>query len=279
MNILLPSLKDKQKVADWLELIVLFEHSNYSKSKIKRKFENLCDNYDEKRIESDIDGILSDLELRKKYYGRYSPFEIDGNTIKPLKRWREIPEYIMCLIFSIIGVNERSIDDGTKLFEQLSLEVALKYLNGDGFILGFPNQNNLTQNINRVCSELCEKPGQFSPKPSDKDKGVDIIVWKNHKDSRSNHLILLLQCGAGKNWFNKKPIIINSWYDFINFAAKPLVTGIVIPIIISASEWKEYSNQYNLIFDRARILRLSKIKSTNYNLYKKIKSWCLNKIQ
>ncbi len=258
-------------IADWIEYYILYKNKTLSKSKMRALLE------DEDGIvkEEDIDSVFNEMTKRKKLYGDSSPFEVEGNSIRPKIKWKDNPELTMCLIFSIKGVNQKKgTNDGTKLFERLSREAIKVYLGGEAEVIGFPNKKNFRDQVKYLSEKMREEIGHRNPRPTDKDKGVDIIAWKPHGDMRPNQIVVLLQCGAGLNYSKKKSISIDAWHEFIHFSAKP-VAGIMIPKIVSDEDWMSIRDDYNLIFDRIRIYKAVYNKPlSDKALKKQILDWC-----
>lgn len=210
----LPDLTSIERVADWIELSVIYKNKTFSKARISSLLNNSGDDVDEAKVDS----IINELLRRDDLYGDASPFMVEGKCVKPRIKWDKRPEIAMCLIFSIRGVKKKKgKDDGTKLFERLSNEAIKSYLNGPAEVIGFPDKKKLKEQIEDISSKTCEKLGNRCPTPQDKDKGVDIIAWKPHGDKRPNQIILLLQCAAGINFEQKRSIPLLAWGDFINW--------------------------------------------------------------
>jgi len=258
-------------IADWVELKVLYHNRQFSKSRIF----SLLKAFDDTIEETTIDSVMNELTRRSELYGDASPFVVERKSVIPRLRWRDRPELVMCLIFSIRGVvRKRGRNDGTKLFEILSGEAVKSYLNGEAEVIGFPNQTRLRQQIEGISRRTCEKLGTRIPCPRDKDKGVDIIAWKPHGDKRSNQVVLLLQCGTGMHFAQKKSISLHAWRDFVNWSVEP-IKGIMIPIIPSEEQWIKITDDYNLIFDRVRIYRAIYNRSfSDCQLRRRILNWC-----
>ena len=267
----LPDITSIERIADWIELSVICRNKPLSKAKIS----SLLNNSGEEADDTRVDSIISELIRRNNLYGDASPFEVDGKCIKPRVKWNEEPELAMCLIFSIRGVKrKKGIDDGTKLFERLSSEAVMSYLNGPAEVIGFPDKKKLKAQISNISLKTCEKIGARTPSPQDKDKGVDIIAWKPHNDKRPNQIILLLQCAAGVNFEQKRSISLPAWNEFINWAVQP-IPGIMIPSIPSNDEWIGVRDYYNMIFDRVRIFKaIYKNTFLDKKLKKEIFNWC-----
>jgi len=270
-----PGSYSVNSIADWAEFYVIYERKILSKSMMLSLLQTVyCD-----LREEDIDSVISELIRRRSLYGETSPFDVKGQDITPKVKWKDRPELAMCLIFSLYGVQkERGKNDGTKLFERLSSEAIKLYLGGKSEVIGFPNQMNLEQQIHHICKRTCENVGHKSPKPTDKDKGVDIIAWKSHGDKRPNQIVLLLQCGAGANFSKKKPVCIKTWHDFVHWSARP-IEGITIPQIISAEEFDDITDSYNLVFDRVRIFRaIYNRQLSDGTLRREIFTWCKKRL-
>lgn len=58
--------------------------------------------------------------------------------------------------------------------------------------------------------KIIELKGHQNPRSSDKDGGVDIIGWKSFNDNRSNKVVLLIQCGAGKHFGKRSQSILKN---------------------------------------------------------------------
>ena len=271
----LPDTNSIYSMADLIEFRVI--HGNKPMS--KAKMASLLRSYVPDLQADTVDSVIGELERRCHLYGKSTPFAMDGDRIDPVIKWEKTPELLICLIFSLKGVRkQKGIDDGTKLFERLSNEAEKLYLGGKAEVVGFPNKNNLIKQIAAIAEKTSESIGPRKPNPKDKDKGVDIIAWKPHGDNRHNQIVLLLQCGAGINSSDKKPISVRAWREFINWSADP-IPGIVIPHIVSIEGFTELRDDYNLIFDRVRIYKaVYKKPLHDTTLRKQILNWCKSNI-
>lgn len=261
-----PSSINVYRMADWAELYVLHNQS-LSKSKLSSLLiENDNDN------DAFVDSIMIELELRLSQY-QFQPYNIIGNKIIQNIQFGKFPEYCLCLLFSLYGASQKH--EGTSLFERISEIGVGNYLDGDSQLIGFPSGSTLSDQVNKVALRMNEVRGAREFRSQDKDKGLDIIVWKSHNDGRNNQVVLLIQCGAGFTYNRKQPISIIAWREFINFAVDPLI-GITVPSIVNVDEWREVRDIFHLIFDRPRILNQIYKKSTKISpeLKKQILKWC-----
>lgn len=269
----LSNIDSTNRVADWVELYVIYEYETLSKSEIASNIR--VGGREPSEIE--IDSVLAELERREQLYGSTSPFEVGDNVVVPKINWRECPEYVMCLIYSMQGVKDTA-DEGTKLFERLSSEALRSYLGGETIVIGFPSSAGLKEQVISIASKCNEPLGGRDPTSDDKDRGVDVVGWKPYKDARNSQVVVLMQCAAGKHWRNKKQIPLKSWKEFIHWGFSP-ITGIAIPQIASLSNWNNIVDEYGFIVDRVRIFRsIHNYTFEDSDLRNDVLSWCESKL-
>jgi hypothetical protein len=263
-------INDPLNIADWVEFYVIYSNQPISKAKMGSL--TAAD-------EETVDSTIGELGRRQLLYGNSSPFQLNGSNIEPKFSWENKPELMLCLIFTLRGVERvTGQDDGTKLFERLSGEAAKAYLVGEAEVIGFPNRVHLIQQIEQLSQKTHELLGIRQPDPQDKDKGVDVVAWKPHGDNRENQVVLLLQCAAGANFSEKKQISLRAWRELIHWSVDP-IRGIMIPHIPSREEWHDIMNDYDLIFDRVRIFKALYNATLPPDLIRDILLWCQNKLQ
>jgi len=276
---ILPDFNNNIQICDWIELFILCDSNKLSRSKLDRILRS-NGVYDNNVL---IDDILTELKRRQNMMGENSSFIIDENDI--IKRnhytWEDIPEYVMCLIFSLQGVKKiKDDDDGTKLFERISKDVIASYLDGEAIVLGFPNNIGLNNQIIEFAKKSNEIKSQDRlPVTTDKDKGVDIIGWKSHNDGRSNQVVLLIQAAAGFHWNLKKPVSKNVWRDFIMWSA-PFNIGIIVASTLDEIKFSKARDDYDLVFDRIRIFISLYKKNLEIDnaLREAVKEWCVKEL-
>ena len=272
---------DVNVVADWAELYVLSTNAPLAKLELSNFIKsNLPEIKDDGTRTSLVDSTFNELTFRSNVlYGASCHFEVIGDKINPLIALKDLPEVVLCLIFSLkVVVVQKGKNNGTKFFEQIS-NIASRTFAGNSYLVGFPNLSNLNGQINDVCSHSHEVKGHEDPKKTDKDGGVDIVAWKGFEDKRSNKIILLIQCGAGKHFNQKKPININKWSRWVHWSFQPITAMTTPKIIRDKDEWQELSDFYKMILDRPRLLRfIHNSPHTDTALKKKIEQWCLSNI-
>lgn len=272
---------DVHVVADWAELYVLATDAPLAKLELNNFIKtNLPEIKDDHVRTSLVDSTFTELTFRShNLYGNSCHFEVNGDTLTPLVKLEDLPEVALCLIFSLKGVVvQKGKNNGTKYFEQIS-NIASKTFIGDSYLVGFPSLSKLDGQIGEVCTKSSETKGHEVPRGSDKDGGVDIIAWKGFQDMRSNNMIVLIQCGAGKHYNQKKPINIPKWSRWVHWAFTPITAMTTPKIIRDKHEWQDLSDYYKMILDRPRLLRfIHNSPHSDPRLKKKIKDWCLQNI-
>lgn len=265
------------EVSDWVEITVVYSNEPLSKSKLCSLLE---DNFPDHVLDDQLlDSIFQELGEREVLYGSDSPFKVDGNVIIPQVTWLERPEYFMCLLFSYLGAAKAH--KGTRLFEQVSNIALSSYLDGDAVTLGFPNEGDLPSQISQVAEKLSEHRASSNPPPSAKDRGIDVIGWKGCNDKRKGQMIVLMQCAAGRNWRQKKRIMLDVWAQYINWNPYTTVPSISVAELIDKSKWSEATIEYGVVFDRARIYRYlySRNVIIDANLRNDVIEWCDSKVK
>lgn len=265
----LPDPNDTSRVADWLELFVLTEDKAISKSKAISLFGKYGGNLEEAKV----DGAMQELVRRLTLYGKTSPYTINNNVISPNFGWRRYPEHSLCLIFSLYGAFNSNI--GTKLFEQLIKSCLDHFLNAQSIGFGFPSGISFKTQIDSLATKCSENRGD-DPTSFDKDRGVDLVLWKSYNDGRNGSVYMLVQCAAGGKWNTKKAVPLPSWRRYISWNLSTTIPAIAITQIVEVDKWANAVDDYGIVIDRARIFRTisSKGYQTDGLLKAEIVRWC-----
>lgn len=270
-----PISTDINRIADWIELQIISSSSPISKSKIL----SILQKDDLAVSEEDIDSSILELERRLTLYGSIKPFKIKGNNILPNFDWRKFPEFTLCLHYSTYGVGKtekgRKRDMGTKLFEDITKSCIENYLHATAYLFRFPSKISFKTQLDNFANEIKENRFE-NPNPHDKDRDVDLIVYKQLDDIRDNCILFFVQCAAGKNWDEKKAVAIESYRRYMSFSLKATISSLAITQVVDLNDWRNACDDYGIIIDRARLFR---IFSTNKNIISKklnqdIMTWC-----
>lgn len=274
-----PISTDVNRIADWIEFQIIATNSPISKSKII----SLLQKEDGFVSEEDIDSAILELERRLILYGGVKPFAISGNTISPNFNWEKFPEFTLCLYYSTYGGGKtekgQKRDNGTKLFEDITKSCVENYFQGAGFLFGFPSKSSFKDQLNTFADRIKEKRFE-DPTPHDKDRDVDLIVYKQLDDIRDNCILVFVQCAAGKNWDEKKAVPIESYRRYMSFSLKATISSLAITQVVDLNDWRNACDDYGIIIDRARLYR---ILSTTKDIISKelnnaIITWCKSKL-
>jgi hypothetical protein len=270
----LPDTNYVSKIADWIELYILYEGKNLSKNKVISIIENHTGEADEVKVDSAIQELVRRLTL----YGNVKPYTIQNNIVIPNFTWKKYPELTLCLLFSTHGAGKAH--KGTKLFEQLTKSCIDFFMKFDSINIGFPAGTSFKSQLDSLAAK-CSEGRRDNPSASDKDRGVDIVAWKSFNDSRNSNVYLLLQCAAGANWKDKSILPYkNSWRRYINWNVDTIVPAISITQIIESNDWTNAVDQLGFIIDRARLFRTITADGykTDTQLKNQILAWCNSKL-
>lgn len=262
----IPDPNRVETVADWAEFYVMQNQSELSKSTLR--------SYVEASSGSDpsddfIDSVWMELETREKLYGANPPFSVESELLQPAFEWKERPEYMTCLIFSLEGNPVEPLQSGV-LFERIINEAIRNFIGGESIPVGFPN----TWKAEDIANSLNERY-QYEPPEYRKDRNLDVVAWKSFSDERASQIVILIQCAAGHNWTSKKTeLSLDAWCKYIHFACKP-IKGLAIPIVITDKiRLEEDSTDAGLIIDRTRIYCNIDKDLTPGELKDDLENWC-----
>ena len=274
-----PTSNDINRIADWIELHILYSNTSISKSKVLSILQKDGVSVEEE----DIDSVITELERRLNLYGKTKPFEIVGTNIFPKLKWKNIPEFTLCLYYSTYGVGTTAKgakrDMGTKLFEDITKSCLENYLQSKGHLFGFPSPLSFKKQLDDFAKAINEKRFE-DPNPHDKDRDVDLIVYKQLDEFRDNCILFFVQCAAGKNWDEKKTVPIESYRRYMSFCLKAAVSSLAITQVVDMNDWRNACDDYGIIIDRARIFRLLTDKKNIIpkKLNQEIIEWCKTKL-
>lgn len=250
------------KEIEWLELNLLITGRFLSKSMIIT--------ISGKEDENVVDSWITELEERNKKY--FEPiYEIENNIVRPLKSYKDIPEYFLCVHFAFNGAGGNA--EGTKLFEQVSANALKNFIQGEVYVLGFPANKNLNDYLDEIAKRCLEGRGERA-NPDYKDDGVDAIGYKIFDDGRSGNFYVLMQCAAGIHWSNKKTINLSRWTNYVRWFPTNIICSISTVEYVSQRDWSKRVSDYGMVFDRLRIYNYLYKSSIEVSLRKSALAWC-----
>jgi hypothetical protein len=278
--------------ADWVECSALFHDEEISKSDVKDCFSEI-DSFDSEKTPLIVADIWSELERRKLLLGQRCPVSIKGNRITAMN-WQNYAAYSFCLLLSYSKSNrewERKFcnDYQTQgeFFEHISV-ASLRHLLKDWEVnlTGWSkaNSTNIKRQIKDIASELGESIGQETPRPVDKDGGVDVLCYRLFPDKRGNYPVIFVQCATGRNWTDKRrEDALRLWSNWIHFKTPNLLSrGFAVPFAFGDETFRQTQIHGDcLILDRIRLFSHNTIESKwlSINLLTKIEAWVTQKLK
>ena len=213
--------------------------------------------------------------------GRY-PFSLDARG--DVLRFRGLGKrniglnYLYLLFATRLNMKNDLIHaglNGTVLFEQLSKEVAVRYLGGpaptvEAVVFGTARFGDAEddEELDRssfkdVVSALCQEMGEghgYKANPDTrlraKDDKLDVVAWRRFADMRAGKLILFGQCKTGTSWEKAlRDLQPQSFCTKWMVKSPPVIPGRLFFVAdrLPAANWTNRCTDAGIIFDRCRI--------------------------
>lgn len=282
----IPHTDNVCKIADFAELECLKQRDhNLSIADVASAMGLPYGEDDEDRTHNSISEAFQELEQRLKHCGdadgRY-PFCL--NDRGDLLRFRGIGSdglglnYLYLLLATRLNMRDERVHagfNGTELFEELSKEVAVRYLGGPATSVGSVvygtarfgeasgddelDRHTFKDAVNSLCKQMGEGYGYKShpdTRSRAKDDKLDVVAWRNFADSRSGKLIAFGQCKTGTHWDTELTTLqpatfCNNWME-----KAPLVKPVRLFFVtdrVPRVNWSNRCSAAGILFDRCRI--------------------------
>jgi hypothetical protein len=302
-------IENLSKLADFAEIECLkrkdFNVSAVDISNIILRSDN-ADDLNEDRSDSANNSVIEafeEIDVRKRACGANRslyPFELceQGTLVRYHGDRHEAPPTLYLYLLLATQLNMRTEKrhagfDGTELFEELSAEVALRFLGGPSeqvkhHIFGTSRHTRDCEDhqeingkvfesaVNNLCRELKEGLS-FHSDPSQrvhaKDGKLDVVVWRQFADERHGQLIGFGQCKTGTHWKNDLTKLQPENFCSMWFKEQPAVKPFRMYFITDrvCSNWRHTCIEGGVLFDRCRILEYCRNLPTQ--LLDKIEKW------
>jgi hypothetical protein len=291
--------------ADYIELVSLITDGNLSRSDVidrfkdngmltieKESLDGETGLFDAEITDQNENWIISLFDIlleRKIIFEDDYPFLVDNCGISKKEGIKTAKQmlYIYLLISSSLKFFKKVQHELTTDFEKMSELVLKEFLPPNAFIENFGKRSDYEGNAKTKIKDLALKIGieideyefnQISDLNS-KEEGLDVVGWIPFKDRNPNTIIILAQCGCGKDWTGKM-FETSRYKNFYRFYKHPPIHSLFIPYALSNKEGKFYQSkdiiEPTLVFERKRILEYSgKINFDDSFLSKKIVDRCL----
>jgi hypothetical protein len=274
--------------ADYIELVCLFSNDFVSQSDaIDRVYDSgkefklprptdgyigLIDAQQHDSAEKFVNIIFEHIEERKEIYQNAYPFETESEKGIRLKDKVVLTEqqklYLYLLVASSLKSFKKLQSAITSEFETLSKCVLESYLPSQAQVRHFANADiykgntkkkieQLAKDINLECNNV--EIEQISECNS-KEEGLDIVAWIPFEDNNPNTIIILGQCGCGKDWFEKQNETLR-YENYLRHYRQPFIHSLFIPYDLNNTKGRfglsKDITENHLIFERRRILYLA----------------------
>lgn len=244
-------------------------------------YEQSHDTTDEDSIPFNLDGdgsfsyslaedAFMEAELRLQACGKHYPFDVANNYIQAKDDARG-SLYAFLLLLRWYGESALGNEDRVSvLFEEISMAAARGYFGWDtteSYRFGYPRPTDQPEGFRDALIELASRlregftPHTANPLASQKDGGLDVVVWKGFPDASPSKLIGFGQCATGKDWVDKTQDFSFSYF-FQQWATPPPPVGVgmmFVPFCIDPDRWLQHANHAGVLFDRCRIASLADV--------------------
>jgi hypothetical protein len=265
---------------DWLEASVLFSGASISKPEASDLLKDESIFPDASTAAVFIDDVWRQLRSRRIQQGCSGPFAFDYQRMSlHLQHWEEAPAHAFLLLLShpfakslplkrVLG--KRMGPDYTvqgDLFERL-VEAACVVLwptwtvHKTGWSTTKPQ--HLPAVVEDVARKLCGKVGNLTrwSTPGSKERGLDLLWFREFGDRRGCFPAFLMQCASGRN-FERKLDSPNEglWQDILDLVPRSLPRkAFASPFSFGTSEFERNAIQGKcLLLDRMRLLSAAKL--------------------
>lgn len=257
---------------DWLEASVLFSGVPAMKPEAADLLKDESILPDATAATNFLDDVWRTLRSRRIQQGNSGPFAFAYQKMHlTVNGWEEAPAHAFCLLLSHPIVNppaasgvRKGIDYTVQgdLFERV-VEAACKVLwptwtvHRTGWSKTKTQQ--LPQVVDEVARRLCGKVGNIKrwATSGSKERGLDLIWYREFQDQRGCFPAFLMQCSSGKN-YERKLDTPNSgiWKDLLDLVPRSLPRkAFASPISFGTAEFERNSIQGEcLLLDRMRLL-------------------------
>jgi hypothetical protein len=223
----------------------------------------------EDRIEKIVAETLAELDSRASEAGNGYPFALDsGAVFLRDSAWAEQTSYLFCLAAATLADDEKVnvTCETARLFEELSTEVASRYIVGKAIRFGFPRRAavisaSFKQAVEELATLHLREGGGISGRWAawNKDYGVDVVAWRDAGGERPGRLILFGACAAGGNWRKKiGELDADEWSK--EYLIDPIPRASLLQALFfthrlgAENDWRK-AYRRGIPFDRCRVAR------------------------
>ncbi len=219
-------------------------------------------------LETVVVDVFYELEQRALAAGPAYPFLVDIPVLRARRNWRARSSYVFCLCLSYFGVTRRNGASvyPRRIFEALCVDAARSYLRGEAIRFASPRTSDTVPKsfvaaIDQLCRGHIGEGEGFRKQPvlSGKDRGLDVVAWRDAPDALPGKLILFGNSASGWNWESKLDELqpLNFCADWmVEVPVSPLLKAFFMPHRMDRRYWDRNTRRAGIIFDRCRISAL-----------------------
>jgi hypothetical protein len=255
---------------DWIEASVLFSGESMSAPTVADLLEESQWFVSGEEARRFIDEVWSRLRSRQIEEGGKSPFNFTYQTIHPkVDDWTEVPAHAFCLLLSFARHHQEWAKQRTwnynqqgEIFESLTHHamVAL-FPTWKVFRTGWSSTApaKLSSVVVEIASRLCGEVGNLKRwnKKEAKEQGLDILCYRQFRDSRGNFPAFFVQCASGQNFIKKlKEPDLGVWNDLVKMVPTSLARkAFSTPFTFPKKQFDQHAiRSEGLLLDRGRLL-------------------------
>lgn len=260
------------EIADYAEM-VCWRDGNVSGTEVIRDMEKLEENDYTRGVgkESDLEvrvgEALAEVRQREQACGAGYPFrqECDGQALKMDSDGGERRlVYLYLLLATRLNMKDsrrHASIDGALLLEDLSAEVARAYFGkrAESYVFGSSNRMSFGDKIDDLCARLNEGGGfrRQEARPSMRDGGLDVVVWKHFADRSPGKMIGFGQCKTGTSYRDRlSELHADAFCDKWTMDPPAVVPTRMyfVAEALARSSWRNDLIDAGLLFDRCRVV-------------------------
>jgi len=225
-------------------------------------------------VETAVTAETKEIQRRASTLGDAYPFRLTAGGIAYRGNKTLAYEFCLCLTRAE-SLSEGKYAQLPPAFERLTGLVLARSLgfDNDWYRLGWPPDAGRPATLREMIDHLHARTGEWhwgnlpelstNPLPSsEKDGGIDIVVWKHFGDSRQGKVFLLGQCACGNNWPSKlgdldPKAFEGKWLKKLSYTGEQL-RFMAIPFHIPDKDvWIDGCTRAGILLDRIRITSLA----------------------
>ncbi|MDQ1351431.1 MAG: hypothetical protein QG657_1733 [Acidobacteriota bacterium] len=294
-----PSSKaDIHEIADFTE-IECIKKKTVSAREVFSSIDKYDDHYyaggvpEDEALEPRLADAINEIDRRCLFCGGRYPFTVGsvGHVVKLNPAVDEaVREVYAFLLFAtrldMKNHREQNGIDGALLFEELSEYIGKHYFGErtESFLFGTASRENNFQNkiisLTKLMGEGRSFESRIDTSPnSNKDDGLDVVVWKPFSDFYPGKLIGFGQCKTGTHWKDNLTFLRPDSFCKKWFKDQPPADPVRLFFIsesILRNQWYDLSAEGGILFDRCRImdyLPVNEIRKDAPPFLSQIKAW------